>query len=491
MATAGPALPRSGIRQHDEGHRRVISRTSIQQLNSMFTRMILAVLALGLLSTIADTPASAESPRIYAVHLNGVISSLSSGRVIRAVRAAESNQATAVLIEINSPGGTESSVQEITRALLSASVPIVVYVDGDQNAEALSGAMFIALAANISAMSPDATLGAGNPESLTDATSTDTQQERLNQILQLATNTASARNRNVDSVKSMIQQNDNLSATEAKSKGVIDLVAPNIEGLLTQINGKEVQTLSGPVTIQSENARIVWQKASWHELALQKITDPNVAYILFSLGALLLVIELFNPGRLIAGIPGVIALAAAFVAFGNMPISWLGVGLMAAAFIFFIRELFTPKLTVVGPIGVILFLVGSFTLYRPVRQTSAIVPAVGVSIWVVIVTTVVLVVIMLLMMRAIFRVRHGVTPANASWLVGADGIVLQALQPRGVIRVRGQEWTAVTDGRSAQEGDHVRVESISAGVLHVIPAGDPGPLDGVSGTPAHTPEPSN
>ncbi len=490
MATAGPALPRSGIRQHDEGHRRVISHTSLPKFNRTVYRMVLALLVLVLFSTIADSPARADSPRIYAVHLNGVISSLSSGRVIRAVRTAESNRATAVLIEINSTGGTESSVQEITRALLSASVPIIVYVDGDQNSEALSGAMFITLAANISAMSPNASLGAGNPESLTGATSTDVDQERLNQIEQLATNTASARNRNVDSVKKMIQKNAKLSADEAKSQGMIDLIAPNIEGLLTQINGKEVQTLAGPVTIQSENARIVWQKASWHELILQKITDPNVAYILFSLGALLLVIELFNPGRLIAGIPGVIALAAAFVAFGNMPISWLGVGLMAAAFIFFIRELFTPKLTFVGPIGAILFLVGSFTLYRPVRQTSAIVPAVGVSIWVVIVTTLVLVVVMLLMMRAIFRVRHGMTHANATWLVGADGIVLQALQPRGVIRVRGQEWTAVTEGRSAQEGDHVRVESVSAGVLHVVPAGNPDPVDGVGETPAPTPGPT-
>ena len=490
MATAGQALPPSGTRQRDEGHHRVISRIAVAQCNNRLYRMMLALLAYSFFAAIASTPSRADTPRIYAVHLNGVISSLSSGRAIRAVRSAEADGATAVLIEINSPGGTESSVQEITRALLSASVPVIVYVDGNQGAQALSGAMFITLAANISAMTTNSTIGAGNPESLTDATSDDTQQDRLAQIQQLATNTASARNRNVESVKLMIQKNANLTAEQAKSQGVVDLIAPNIESLLTQINGKQVQTIAGPETIQSENARIVWQKASWHELILQKITDPNVAYVLFSLGAMLLVIELFNPGRLIAGIPGVIALAAAFVAFGNMPVSWLGVGLMSGAFIFFIRELFTPRLTVIGPIGVVLFLVGSFTLYRPVRQTSAIVPAVGVSIWVIAVTTVTLVIIMLLMMRAIFRVRHGMAPANSSWLVGADGIVLQALQPRGVIRVRGQEWTAVTEGRNAKEGDHVRVESVSAGVLHVLPASDAESLDGLDGKPAQSPGPT-
>jgi membrane-bound serine protease (ClpP class) len=453
-------------------------------------RAIITAFSILMIAVVSRMPVSAETPQIYAVHLSGVISSLSSARVIRTIRAAESNHATAVLIEVDSPGGTEAAVQEITRASLSATVPIIVYVDQSQDAEALSGAMFITLAANVAAMNPDATLGAGNPESLSDTTSTDTQQDRMSQTLQFATNTASARDRNVDAITAMIQKNANLTADEATAQGVIDLVAPNIDGLLAQIDGKEVQTLAGPVTIHSANARIVWQKASWHELVLQKITDPNVAYILFSVGAMLLVVELFNPGRLIAGIPGIIALAAAFVAFGNMPVSWLGVGFMAAAFLLFIRELFTPKVTIVGPIGVALFLIGSFTLYRPVRQTSAIVPAVGVTLWVIIVTTAMLVIIMLLMMRAIFHVRHGMTSSNASWLVGADGIVLQALQPRGVIRVRGQEWTAVTEGRTVMEGDHVRVESVDAGVLHVLPENDRGPTDKPRESPTRTPRSS-
>lgn len=462
------------------------SSISLDQLNTLASRLVVAALVATTLIIVSGSRTAADTPRIYGVHLSGVISSLSSKRVVDTIREAESNHGTAVLIELDSPGGTESAVQEITRAVLSSTVPIVVYVDEGQKSEALSGAMFITLSANIAAMSPDATLGAGNPESLSDAASTTAQQDRLNEIEQLATNAASPRERNIDAVKSMIQNDANLTADEAKSQGLIDLVSSSIDNLLAQIDSKQVQTLAGPATIESANARIVWQKASWHELILEKITDPNVAYILFSLGAMLLVIELFNPGRLIAGIPGIIALAAAFVAFGNMPVSWLGVGLMAAAFLFFVRELFTPKLTVVGPIGVVLFLVGSFTLYRPVRQTSAIVPAVGVSLWVIAITTLVIVVVLLLMMRAIFRVRHGVAPANTSWLIGADGIVLQALRPRGVIRVRGQEWTAVTQGQTAQEGDHVRVESVDAGVLHVVPESDAEPLGGVGETPAQT-----
>ncbi len=451
-------------------------------------RLFALLLAVAMLGISAAGNALADTPRIYAVRLDGVINSLSANRAIQTVRQAESAHASAVLIEINSPGGTESSVQQITRTLLSSTVPIVVYVGSGQKAEALSGALFITLAANVAAMKPDANLGAGNPESLVDAASGSPQQTRLSQIIQFATNTASARQRNVDSVTQLIQKNSTLSADEAVSQGIIDRVTPTLDQLLTRIDGTEVQTLAGPRTIQTDNARLLWQNATWHELILEKITDPNVAYILFSLGALLLVIELFNPGRLIAGIPGIISLAAAFVAFGNMPVSWVGVGLMAGGFLLFIRELFTPKLTIIGPIGVALFVAGSFTLYRPVSQSSAIVPSVGVSLWIIASTTLVLIVVLLLMMRAIFRVRHGMVPANASWLVGADGVVLQALQPRGVIRVRGQEWTAVTVGKPAREGDHVRVDSVSAGVLHVTPSDqDADLLDDVGGNRLGTP----
>src|SRR5690606_984878 len=105
---------------------------------------------------------SAETPRIYAIHVTGVISSLTSNRVIETLRTAERNHATAMLLVIDSPGGTETAVQEITRAFLSATVPVIVYVNGDQNAEALSGALFITLAGNIAAVGPDAKIGAGN-----------------------------------------------------------------------------------------------------------------------------------------------------------------------------------------------------------------------------------------------------------------------------------------------------------------------------------------
>lgn len=447
----------------------MISKVNQPGVCIQIRRLLCGAILFVLLATLAPTPASAETPRIYAIHVSGVISSLTSSKVIETLRTAEHNHATALLLVIDSPGGTETAVQEITRAFLSATVPIIVYVNGNQKAEALSGALFITLAGNIAAVAPDAKIGAGNPESLRVNPSTSEQQQHLSQTVQFATNIAAARHRNVNTLTAVITNNDELTADQARAQGLIDTIAPNIEGLLSQTNGQEVQTLAGPATIQSENARIVWQKSSWHARILQQITDPNIAYLLFSLGALLLIIELFNPGRLIAGVPAIICLAAAFVAFGNMPVSWLAVTLMVVAFLFLIRELFTPKFTPLGPLGIILYLVGSYTLYRPVRETSAIVPAVRVTWWVTVASTVVICIAMVIMMRLSARARtQGLLPYAAA-LVGTDAVVSQALRPRGQVSLHGQEMPAISDGPEVAEGERVRIASIHDNVLHVMP----------------------
>lgn len=451
------------------GRQGVISEVDRIRVFVQVRRFLFGAIIFALLATLAPGRTSAETPRIYAIHVSGVISSLTSSKVIETLRTAERNHATALLLVIDSPGGTEAAVQEITRAFLSATVPVIVYVNGDPKAEALSGALFITLAGNIAAVGPNTKIGAGNPESLRVNPSTSEQQQHLSQTLQFATNIAAARKRNVNALTAVITNNDELTADQAQAQGLIDMIAPNIEGLLSQVNGQQVQTLAGPVTIQSENARIVWQKSSWHARILQQITDPNVAYILFSLGALLLIIELFNPGRLIAGVPAIICLAAAFVAFGNMPVSWFAVGLMVIAFLFLIRELFTPKFTPLGPLGILLYLVGSYTLYRPVHETSAIVPAVRVTWWVILASTVVICVAMVIMMRLNARARGQGLPPYFATLVGTDAVVSKALRPRGLVNLHGQEWPAISDGQDVAAGERVRIASISGNVLHVMP----------------------
>jgi membrane-bound ClpP family serine protease len=143
--------------------------------------------------------------------------------------------------------------------------------------------------------------------------------------------------------------------------------------------------------------------------------------------------------------------------------------MMTVAFLLLIRELFTPRFTPLGPIGIGLYLIGSYTLYRPVRETSAIVPAVGVSWWVIAASTIVICVAMLFMMRAIARLRQGSVPVHTASMIGADAVVSESLRPQGLVRLHGKEWTAISDGPQVAEGEHVRIGSVDAGVLHVLP----------------------
>jgi membrane-bound serine protease (ClpP class) len=438
-------------------------------------RLVWLTCVAALLSSVwAGLPAptlGAEIPRVYALRIHGVISQLTADQVIRVADAARDDQAAVLLLEVNSPGGGESAVRDIVRAVLASSIPVIVYIGGDAKAQALSGAMYIALAADVAVMSPDATMGIALPTGLSDRAAEAEREARIERAIQIAAD-ASSRPRDPNVVAEAVRSNHLFTAAEALSQGLIDQISADVPALLSTADGKTVQTPNDSVTISSEGARVVWMTATLRERLLGRITDPNVAYVLLSLGITLLIWELFNPGRFIAGIPGVVALVAAFIAFGNMPTSWLGLGLIIAGALALIRELYTPKLTVLGPVGVIAYLAGSFALYRPVRQTSAIAPAVQVSLPVIVITVAVMILVLLAITRSLYRVRRGGTPRGVAALVGAEGVVIEPLTPRGVVRVLGQEWAAVGEQGDVAPGTAVRIRAIEAGVLRVLPLRD-------------------
>lgn len=412
---------------------------------------------------------SAQVPRVHALNISGVISPLTADQVSRVLNDAIKENAAALLIQINSSGGSEATIQRITQSLLASPVPVIVYVGGSPEPEALSGAMLITIAGNVAAMQPDARIGLVLPPALSDAAGQPEREERINRMLQIANGAAAARERDIDAIMEIVQDEKILTGDEALDAEIIDQVSPDLATLLSRLDGTEVRTLTGVTALTTQNARLIWSSKTWREQVLQAITDPNVAYVLVSMGIVLMIIELYNPGRLLAGIPGIICLAAAFIAFGNLPISWLGLGLMILAAILFIRELYTPKLTFLGPLGIACYIAGSLVLYRPVFQRSTLAATVTVNIWVMLVTLATLALALLLMKRAIFRVRAGAASEVVSSLVGRDGIVVEPLNPRGVVRVLGQEWSAESIGHPLDTGMHVRVEDVSAGILRVAP----------------------
>jgi membrane-bound serine protease (ClpP class) len=212
---------------------------------------------------------------------------------------------------------------------------------------------------------------------------------------------------------------------------------------------------------------------TWWEITLRAITNASVAYALLSAGLLLLIVELFTPGRLFAGIPAVICLALAFVALGNLPVSWFGLGLMLLATILFIAELRTPWIGVAGAFGLVAYVAGSLSLYRPWGAMSAFAPDVSVNLWVMVGTMMGWVIVLLITLRAVFRARQSQFESQPFDLTGQHGIVIEPLTPRGVVRINEQEWSAIAAAGQIEPGTEIRVEQMNRGILSVSSLEEP------------------
>lgn len=446
-------------KQHD--HRRLPSL-------SRWLGLLLVVVALALLSPLQS---SAAQNRVYGLKVRGVISQLTADHILRVVAKAESDREPLV-IEFSSPGGVDTAIRRITQSILGARVPIIVYVGSGSDAQALSGAMFILLAANVAAANPDAKIGAALPAGLTDRADQQERAARIAGALQVANTIAETRQRNQQTIADVVKNERVLGAREALSGGLINRVSPDVPALLDQIDGTTVRTAIGSVDLATRDAQIDWISMNWRETFLHAITDPNVAYILFSAGVMLLIIALFVPGRLVAGIPGVLAIIVAFIAFGNLPVSRIGLGLLILGGILFVAEQFSPRVGIPGTLGVISYLIGSFTLYQPVRQPSPFAPNVRVNPWLVVGTVCFFVVALLLILRAIVRARRTEVEAAAVALIGHEGVVVKPIDPRGEVRVLEQEWMATTEETPIEVGVRVVVRGSDGPVLIVEPHRD-------------------
>lgn len=444
-----------------------------QQVLYRTGRVILAliILAVSGLSLPAGNTGAQQS-RVFVAELNGIFSELTADHTIRVLERAESQEADALLLKVNSPGGLDRAVRRLNQALLGSEVPIIVFVGPEPESQALAGAFLITLAANKTIIHPDATIGASPPPAMSELIGPEEREARIEFGSAIANRTAMIRGRDADQVEEMIQQQVIFNADEALDAGVVDGIAEDDTGALNLVHGETVQTTLGAIDLNTEGARQVEISLTWWEITLRAITNASVAYALLSAGLLLLIVELFTPGRLLAGIPGVICLALAFVALGNLPVSWFGLALLLLAAVLFIAELRTPWIGVAGAFGLVAYVAGSLSLYRPWGAMSAFAPDVSVNIWVIVGTMVGWVIVLLITLRAVFRARHSQVALQLPDLAGQSGFVIEVLNPRGVVRINEQEWSAVSEAGPLEPGTRVLVDEMNRGILTVTPEDD-------------------
>lgn len=442
-------------------------RAGVAELRAAGRRSVLTALFLALaLLTIGQQAAGQADGEVHVLTIEGVINPLTSQYLIRGLREGAEAGAAAVVVRLNTPGGLESSTREMTQAMLGSTIPVVVYVT-PAGGRAASAGMFITIAANVAAMAPGTNIGAAHPVGLGGQTDPVAAEKIVNDSAALARAIATQRGRNAAWAEQAVRESVSITAEEALDQRVIDLVVGDLESLLRELDGRQVSTAGGEVTLRTAGAPAVEKPMSLPERILQTIADPNVAYILFTLGVIGLIAELYNPGALFPGITGAISLILAFVAFGSLPVSWAGILLLLLAVGLFVAELYTEGIGVLAVGGLIAFVLGSLMLYTPLAPTAPTMPQVRVSPWLVATISVGIAGFFLLVLGALLRARRAPVITGTQAMIGRAGMARSDLTPAGVVRVDSEDWSAIALDGSIRAGEEVLVVGVEGVTLRV------------------------
>ena len=432
-------------------------------------------LALGLAMMAAQAQAAqGQPPPIHVIEIKGVINPLTARYLERALAEAEREGAGLLVMRLDTPGGLDTAMREMTQAMLAARVPVAVYV-APPGARAASAGMFLTLASHVAAMAPGTNIGAAHPVSLGEQLQQD--EVMATKVAQDAAATARAlaveRGRNAEWAEKAVLDSASLTSAEALEHKVIDLIAVDMNDLLAQLDGRVVTTAAGEAILRTHGAAVVDVPMNFAEQLLHVITDPNIAFLLITLGLYALLIEFQAPGFGLPGAVGIIALALAFVAFGSLPLNWAGLGLIVLGIILLAVEAFSPGFGALGVSGLVMFALGALMLYQPFGPASPALPAVAVNPWLVAAIT------LTTGALVFFAVGKGLQAQRAPAIsdvprrmIGRTGQATIDLAPVGTAQIGSELWTAIAnDGQPIQAGESVvvvAVEGITVRVRRVV-----------------------
>ena len=433
-----------------------------------------ALLALSGVLFLALSARAADAGSVVLLPTTGIVDNVMVDNITSALNAAADARAAAVIIELDTPGGSLDSTQQIVTALLSSRVPTIVWV-APAGGYAASAGTFITLAANLAYMAPGTRIGAASPIDSSGNDIPGTLGEKVkNDTIAWVTSIAQTRHRPVAWAAATVQSASSSSANDAVTAGAVDGIAATAQDVVAQANGKTVQVAGSSVVLALAGAPI--EEAVNNPLGgiLRLLVDPNVAFLLFTLGALALLFELQNP-NLLTGIFGVIAIALAVVGFANLPVDIAGLLLIAIGLIMFALEPAIPSHGLLTIVGVIAFVLGGSTLYTQAGQFG---PAVRVAVPLLVVAAATAAAFGLLITTMAIRTRRMRGPTGspkASVAPGTVGEVRNPLAPIGSVYAAGEEWSARTaDERPLDRGTPVRV--IRTDGLTVVVEPDAGAL---------------
>ena len=400
--------------------------------------------------------------KVISINISGSINPASAEYIHNAIEKAQSEKAECLIIHLNTPGGLLTSTRAIVGDMLKSTVPIVVYVS-PEGAHAGSAGVFITLAANIAAMAPGTNIGAAHPVSLEGMPDTIMNEKMANDAAAFIRSIAVKRNRNIEWAEDAVRNSVALSGEEALEKKVIDYIANNDQELLTQIDGKEIGLNGGTKTLQTKNAAVENYEMGFFQKVLDRLSDPNIAYMLMMIGFFGILFELFNPGSIFPGIVGVIALIFAFYSMSSMPVNYAGLSLIIFGIILFLLEIkiISHGLLAVG--GTVSVLLGSLFLFRNTPGENF----ASVSYAVIFAVTAVTTLFFLFVVGMGIKAQRAKPVIGMETFIGKTGEVINSLQPKGIIKVNGEIWNAESISDKIDAGEKIIVKAIKNLTLYV------------------------
>ena len=399
-------------------------------------------------------------PQVVVLSLEGPLTPSWIEYIERGIQVSEQRGSEAIILEINTPGGSISLMQEIVEKMRGSQVPIVVYVM-PRGAMAASAGTVITLAGHASAMAPETIIGAASPVGAQGEELGETIAAKEKNALKAQVRTlASGRGEEAIALaESTIEEAIAVSADEALEVGLIDFIARDIHDLLSQVDGTTVEINSEEITLDTANAELTRMDLSFIEQILSVLTNPNIVFVLLTIGVQAILIEISSPGGWVAGFIGVVCLSLAVYGLGVLPVNWFGLIFLATAFVLFVLDIKAPTHGALTVAGVISLIVGALVLFN-----SPITPEFQrVSVPLVVFTSLITGGIFTAAVAFAIRAQRSPIRMGRESLIGRVGIVKQTIPKSGSgqVHVAGEIWTAELAESEGQIETGARVEVVA------------------------------
>jgi membrane-bound serine protease (ClpP class) len=458
---------------------------NIQSVTGMLTALFLVC------SVSASPAARAEA---WLIDVEGAIGPATADHMVRGLAQAQQAAAELVILRIDTPGGLDTSMREMIKAVLGAGLPVVGYVH-PSGARAASAGTYLLYATHVAAMSPGTNLGAATPVQIGSpgmpqlpqpeggeggeddggqkqepgppVPGTPMERKIVNDAVAYIQSLAQLRGRNAEWAEKAVREGASLSAEDALAQQVIDIVADSVEDLLAQLDGREVAVGEGVQTLQTEQMAVHRHPMDWRSEFLAVITDPNIAYVLMLVGIYGLIIEFYNPGIGVPGVVGGVCLLLALYAFQVLPISYAGLGLILLGIALMTAEAFAPSFGILGLGGIVAFIVGSIML----MDTAL--PGYQIAVPMIVAFAAFSAALLMVALGLILRARRQAVVTGPQHLVGQRGEVEVLRGEHVYVRLDGELWQADSELPLALH-DTVTVDAIDGLVLKVSKDGKGG-----------------